>query len=351
MRRTSLACVLVVSLHASLGLGEVVKGYGISPRGFPRDYSQLAAFYSEVAAMPGGAAMWNGAWRNDILGGTDSGVIPLAAKVNVEITATYRFTPAVVFGWRSGTTLLLNVPANATNNWTNAEAKSLFRSMLATFAATYKPPFVFLGNENDFYYEANPTDYANWIAFYNTAYDTIKAASPGTMVGPVFNYEHLAGSGALNGWTTSYWPALETHDLAKVDVVGITLYPWLQFATAAAIPASYLDPLWARIGSKPIAITETGWPAENLGGLNPPWETSEAAQVTHLARLTAMLKGRPVLMANYLFLHAMENPGNSPLEWKLSGSISIRDASGNARAVYPSWLSFLRDVRRRAVRR
>ncbi|MBI3812369.1 MAG: hypothetical protein HY283_09240 [Nitrospirae bacterium] len=125
-----------------------------------------------------------------------------------------------------------------------------------------------------------------------------------------------------------------------MDIVGITLYPWLDFAAAASVPADYLDPLLARIGSKPIAITETGWPAENLGGLNPPWETTESAQATYLTQLSGMLGGKPIRMVNWLFLHAMQDPGGSPTEWKLFGSVSVRDASGNPRTVYDPWLAF-----------
>jgi hypothetical protein len=355
MTRRSVARLIALSFVATFAVstsaGVVVKGFGISPKGFPVDYSQLPDFFAEAARIPAGGVMWNGAWRDDVIGGTNAGIVPVAARVTLESSFTYGFTPSVVFGWRSGTTVLLAVPGNATNDWTNAQAKERFRGMLDDFARTYQPPFVFLGNENDFYYEQNPADYANWIAWYDAAYEVIKAASPATLVGPVFNYEHMAGSGALNGWTATHWSALEMHDFARVDIVGITLYPWLHFATAAAIPADYLAPLMSRIGAKPIAITETGWPAENLGGLNPPWETSEAAQVTYLARLSTMLDGKPVLMVNHLFLHAMTDPGGSPLEWKLSGSISIRDASGNPREVYDAWLSFLRtNTRRRVVR-
>jgi hypothetical protein len=351
-------CFLILSLigpgssalaFATADIGVVAKGFGVSPGGFPLDYGQLPAFYNEVAGMAGGAVLWNGAWRDDLTGGTDAGLIPAGARVNLQNAAIYRFTPAVVFGWRSGARLLINVPANATNNWTNAEAQSLFGKMVASCVATYDPPFVFLGNENDFYYESSPGDYANWIAVYNRTYDLIKAASPATQVGPVFSYEHIAGSGRLNGWTTSYWPALEMHDLTRVDIIGITLYPWLNFATAASVPEGYLDALWSRIGLKPVAITETGWPAENLGGLFPPWETTESAPVTYLTRLAVVLQGRPVRMVNYLFLHAMQDPGGSPLEWKLFGSVSIRDAHGNPRMVYSSWLAFLLRFRRRAA--
>ncbi|MBI3762973.1 MAG: hypothetical protein HY260_14085, partial [Chloroflexi bacterium] len=276
----------------------LVKGFGLSPQGFPLDYGRFPDFLTEVASMTNGGVMWNGAWRDDVGNGADAGRIPQAAAAIMQSAAAYTFTPSVVFGWRTGSTLHLQVPTNPANDWTNADARRLFQDMLVNFATTYRPPFVFLGNENDAYYAQDPADYVNWIGFYNDAYDAIKGASPGTLVGPVFNFEHLAGAGALNGWSTPYWEALEAHDLTKVDVVGVTVYPWLNYATPEAAPNDYLAPLLSRIGSKPLAITETGWPAENLGGLNPPWETSEAAQVTYLARLSAMLAEKDVRIVN-----------------------------------------------------
>jgi hypothetical protein len=114
----------------------------------------------------------------------------------------------------------------------------------------------------------------------------------------------------------------------------------LNYQTASLVPANYLDPFVSRIGSKPVAVTETGWPAENLGNLNPLWETSETAQVTYLSRLSAMLAGRNLKMVNWLFLHPMVDPGGSPSSWKLFGSVSLRNSSGNKRAVYDPWVSY-----------
>jgi Glycosyl hydrolase family 53 len=313
----------------------VIKGFGISPQGFPLDYGQIAAFYAEVSGMTGGGVMWNGLWKE-----SGAGTVPQAAASLMQASSAYEFTPVVVFGWRSGTTLFLNVPSNGTNNWSNAAARDLFQSMLVDYATTYKPPYLFLGNESDAYYEQNASDYANWISFYNSAYDAIKSASTDTMVGPVFNFEHMAGTGALNGWTTAYWGALESHDLSKVDIIGVTVYPFLNYASPGLVLDSYLDPLISRIGSKPIAITETGWPAENLGALNPLWETSGEAQVTYLSRLDALLEGKNVKMVNWLHLYAMQDTGGSPTEWRLFSSVSLRDISGNKRPVYDAWLSF-----------
>jgi hypothetical protein len=315
-----------------------IKGYGLSPRGFPADYSQLAQFFDEVSRLAHGGVMFNGAWRSDVVGGSDAGQIPQPAALVMQQAAA-GYTPIIVFGWRSEDALHLSVPANPTNNWTNAEAANLFRQMLVEFASEHHPPYLFLGNENDGYYANDPEDYARWIQFYDQAYSAIKAASPSTMVGPIFQYERLSGNGAFSQWTQLLWGALDAHDLAKVDIVGITLYPWLGVSTPEEIPAGYLAPLLERIDGKPIAITETGWPGEDLG-LDAPWEQSPDAQVRYVAALRKMLSGADIDIINWLFLNPMTGADTS-FEARAFGSISLRDAQGEERPVYDLWVDYL----------
>lgn len=318
----------------------IVHGVGISPRGFPTDYGEIEDFYTEVATFPDGGVLWNGAWREDVVGGTDAGQVPKAPATIARAADGLGIRAAFVFGWRSGTTLFVNVPTDPTNDWSNAEARRSYARMVADFGATYRPPFLFLGNESDIYHGQDAADYANWIDAYEQAYDAVKSASPGTLVGPVFSFEHLSGQGVLTGWSTPHWPALEMHDVSKMDIVGLTVYPFFDFARPEDIPDDYLSPLFERIGSKPIGITETGWPAEDTGGLDPPWETSEDAQTGYLARLATLLAGREVKMIDWLFLYPMADPGGSPTAWKLFSSVSLRGRDGEKRPVYDAWVAF-----------
>ena len=325
---------------SSQSSSSTVRGFSLSPQGFPLDYSQITAFFDEVKTFGRISVMWNGAWRDDAVNGSDAGTVPAAATAIAQNAETYNYTPVAVFGWRSGSTLYIKVPANLTNDWSNSNAITAFATMLTTYASTHHPTYVFLGNESDFYYEQDATDYARWITAYNTLYDAVKAASSNTRVGPVFNVEHMSGAGALTGWTTPFWSAIDSHDFSKIDIVGLTLYPWFQFSTASSVPSNYLDTVISHLNGKPFAITETGWPAENLGGLNPAWETSETAQQTYVARLASMVAGKNVAFVNWLFLYDMVDPGGSPTEWKLFGSVSLRQTDGTKRLSYSSWASF-----------
>jgi hypothetical protein len=209
--------------------------------------------------------------------------------------------------------------------------------MVRAFATEYRPPYVFLGNENDFYFEQAPDDYANWVAAYNEAYEAIKAASPETFVGPVFNYEHLTGQGGLNGWTKPLWGALEAHDLTKVDIVGLSVYPFFGAAEPEAIADDYFEPLFARIGNRPLAVTETGWPAGHPAGFTPRWAAGERQQVEYIGRLTALLGGHEVRLVNWLLLYPLRDDGSNALAWRLFGSVSLRNAAGQPRPAYEAW--------------
>lgn len=299
--------------------------------------ASIVAFYEEVASHRGSAVLWNGAWRGDAVNGSDAGTVPAAAR-SVAMEASKRcFVAVPVFGWRARSTPLIKTAADPTNDWSNADARERYASMLRAFVAEFRPPYVFLGNENDLYLEQAPGDYANWVAAYDEAYDAIKAASPETLVGPVFNYEHLAGLGTLNGWTKPLWGALEAHDLARIDIVGLSVYPFLGARAPDAIPEDYFAPLFARIGSKPIAVTETGWPAETLGGTTLPWAAGEREQVEYIGRLTALLGRHEVRLANWLLLHPLRDDESTAQAYRLFGSVSLRNAAGEPRPAYEAW--------------
>lgn len=323
------------------GVDGVVKGFGISPEGWPQDYSRLEDFFAEVGSFPNSGVMFNGGWRDDLLEGTDAGEIPGTAAGITSRAAEFGYVPINVFGWRSeGNIVHLAVPDNPTNDWTNEEAQALYQQMLVDFAETYQPPYIFIGNESDEYFIGHPEDYARWIAFYNQAYDAIKAVSPDTKVGPIFQYERMAGIGQINNWTEPHWGALDSHDLNRVDVVGLTFYPMFSAATPQEIPDDYLAPIQALIGEIPIAITETGWPAEYFGDRELPWVASDDMQVAYIQALGRVLAGANVEIVNWAFLYPLGDSGDGNIVWELFGPLALYDREGNPRPALQAWLDF-----------
>ncbi len=320
--------------------GGTVSALALSPEGFPADYSASAAFFAEAATFPTPGVVWNGAWRD---APANAGAIPAGAEAVAAQSAAGGMTGIFVFGWRSGDRPDLNVPSDATNDWSNTAASELYAKAVASFAATYHPTYLFLGNENDYYYAQNPDDYARWIAAYNVAYDAVHAASPSTLVGPVFQYEHLSGLGKLAGMTSPNWGALSAHDLGKVDVVGLSLYPFFSYTSPGEVPTDYLSPIVDLLPNTPIVITETGWPASKPDGFEAPWVASPESQAAYAAALPGLVRGAAgadVRAVTWLYLFPpvpASRGGLGGQAYDIFGSISLRDEAGSKRPVYDVW--------------
>ena len=310
-------------------------GYGVSPEGHPYDFSKFGEFLQEVAdSCYGGVVYANSAWRDSF--GT-SGQIPNLQKIISLLQPTpYNYVDMLNFGWRSGDSILLRVPGDTTNNWSNATAKSLFLQMLINVADSLQPAYLFIGNEISAYWVIDSFDYLNWVDFYNEAYDSIKVHAPNIKVGTVFNYEHLAGVGVLTGWDSPYWGSLDAFDTSKIDVLGLTVYPFFSYKTADSVPLVYLDSIFTRIGSKAIAITETGWPADSFIG---SWTSSPIQQVDCVNKIFDIIEGHNVEVVNWLFLNYLMDTTDADAD-KIFRSVAMRDSLGNDRVALPVWLSY-----------
>lgn len=309
-------------------------GYGVSPEGHPYDFSKFGDFLQEVAYMcDGGVVYANTGWRDSY---ATSGQIPNLQKIiSLLQPIPYGYVDMVTFGWRSGDTLLLRVPGDDTNNWSNATAKSLFLQMLINAADSLQPTYLFIGNEISMYWVLDSSDYLNWVNFYNEAYDSVKVHSPDTKVGTVFNYEHLAGVGVLTGWNTPHWGSLDALDTSKIDILGLTVYPFFSYKTANEVPLDYLDSIFDRIDDKAIAITETGWPADSFIG---SWTSSPAQQVDYVNKLFDIIEGHNVEVVNWLFLNYLMDTADTDPN-KIFCSVAMRDSLGNDRPALSVWLS------------
>lgn len=316
-------------------------GYAYSPRHFPDNSTgtDVANFYNDVvSSLPcGSIVMWNGLWYDNV---QTIGQVPVAAVVNSNATPTpypYEEINTFTFFHFPSLVWLNTISQNSPNNFTNQTVRDSFLYMLKTHAIQHQPANVFIGNEINFYLSMDSTDYSNFKSFYNMAYDTVKFYSPGTQVGTIFNYEHLAGKGSLTGWNTPHWNALTDLDTSKMDMIGITLYPFFNYQYAHLIPGNYLDPLIAKTGNKKIRITETGWPADSTFS-SAPWACSASEQVSYSHYLfDSIVPGKNISSINWLFLNYLMSSANDG--YKIFRSVSMRDSLDNDRPVKPYWES------------
>mmetsp|Transcript_10204 Transcript_10204/g.41558 ORF Transcript_10204/g.41558 Transcript_10204/m.41558 type:complete len:374 (-) Transcript_10204:2413-3534(-) len=355
-----LAALLGASIPRTAASFPITKGYAISPVGFPASYDNLLEFFEEVGSYDNSSVYANVAWRDNV---TTSGQIPTAMQLvqqecNCPIGSRARCSAVVEFGWRSGSHLLLNVPGNPVNNWSNQKAADLYIKAVVDYVTAYpgeRSKFVFLGNEINSYWQQNSTDYENWVAVYGRAYDAVKEANPATLVGTIFNYESLAGQGHLNDWVAPMWPSLTALDFDKVDILGLTSYPFFDMKNGADMPPDFYQPLYDILYNStnavtqgpnhlyPTAFTETGWPEEQLTAFSFLWsESTEDADAFAAALFeTTPVAGGVTPLVQWLFLNQESPAGgaNTTSTYAEFGSISLKDAEGNPYPALDTWLA------------
>jgi len=154
-------------------------------------------------------------------------------------------------------------------NFGDAGVRAAFLSYAQYVALNYRPAYLALGVEMNEYYEKNKADFENYKTLYAEAYDAVKQISPETQVTVTFQYEDLLG---ILPTTDKHYPdyqLLRSFD-PRLDIMTISTYPNLAFASPAAIPDNYYTQL-SVFTKRPIAIAAMGYssassPAQKGGG-------------------------------------------------------------------------------------
>jgi len=151
--------------------------------------------------------------------------------------------------------------------------RSAFRDLAVRIASEHNPDYLLLGVEVDYYAVLDPEDFENFLQSYASTREAIHRVSDTTTVSVSFQYEHAtqtvdAEGPLLDDLLVAFGPSL--------DILGLSLYPFLSGATPDEVDGNYLAPL-ARL-DRNIAVFETGWPGETDGGL-----TDQRDYLQHLA--------------------------------------------------------------------
>jgi hypothetical protein len=155
------------------------------------------------------------------------------------------------------------------HNFGDPDVRTAFVSYAKYVALNYRPAYLALGVEMNEYYEKNAADFENYKTLYAETYDAVKQISPDTQITVTFQYEDLLG---ILPTTDQHYPdyqLLKAFD-PRLDVMTISTYPSLSFASPEAIPSNYYTQLRA-FAKQPIAIAAMGYssaasPTEKGGG-------------------------------------------------------------------------------------
>lgn len=205
-----------------------------------------------------------------------------------------------------------------------------FKNTAVKIAQTHKPDLIILGIEINRFYEKSPTGYNEFVKIYQETYAAIKEVSPDTKVASNFQLEYMKGGGKLTGNKhTTHWEAVSMLG-DKQDIATFTSYPYLDYNNPEDIPEDYYTEI-SKYTSKPIMITETGWPTEKLQTI----QASEDSQVTYLK----ILLDRTQSLDLYGIVWAFPYDINLGIAGGAFDSISLKANNGNSKKAWDYWMA------------
>jgi hypothetical protein len=144
---------------------------------------------------------------------------------------------------------------------------------------TFDPDYFGYAIEANLVASNAPAEWAGFLVLAESVYVTLKRNHPNLPVFATVQLEALYGDLPANG------PAVQQL-LQWSDVLAISTYPYTVVADPSLIPTDYFTGLRAIAGGRPVAIAETGWPAEPVTAPYPVDIPATAAwQAAYVRRL------------------------------------------------------------------
>lgn len=136
-----------------------------------------------------------------------------------------------------------------------------WRNDVVAFVTEHKVHYLGIGVEVNYLRSNDQEAYELLVEWYDEVYDAVKAASPGTLVFPTFQYERMIGNqGGLWGGdmdAPEEWETLD--DFPKCDLTAFTTFPFLIYERMEDIPDDYYAPILEHVEGD-VALTEIAWP-------------------------------------------------------------------------------------------
>lgn len=295
-----------------------------NPKSIPETtFDDIADAYEETGKIAEIAMVWtspSGIGQYDKL------------KQNKVITAlrVYGLKPVVTLNFATikqvpgeGLKYVVDAPEGVNASLSDPEFRSLWIDEAKKIAQEFKPEYFSLGNEINDYFYFHPEDLEEYVSLFDEAKSAIRSVSPNTKVFVVFSYNHMPDNNQFD---------LLTEFNGRVDMIGLTTYPWKHFDNPENIPEDYYTKLTQYI-DKPVAFTEIGWVS------SPEKESSEKEQAEFLIEFLERTKNIDVEMVNWLFLHETELSGDiASISEPETGTISLKKADGTKKEIYNVWL-------------
>jgi hypothetical protein len=260
-------------------------------------------------------------WRDSV---NESGTIPEFIALLGDQKNNYHYEPAygINFFQQSGTyDPILNVNTDPTNDWTNEDAKTLYKQVALDICTTYHPRYLGLAVEVNSYYLKHAADFNRFVVFYKELYDLIKAAYPDTKVFVTFQLEMMKGLGDT-AWGFAVDPHWEVLDLFgdKLDLAVFTTYPEVEYGSPDDLPDDYYAEIKQHT-SKKIAFSEIGWSCD---------QNTEAIQSRFISRFLQLTHNLNLEFVNWIYMHDLPEGG-------FLSTVGLRYTDGTAKTGWYQW--------------
>ncbi|MDI6769262.1 MAG: hypothetical protein QMD04_06260 [Anaerolineales bacterium] len=307
---------------------------GLIPRNFPNssaaDWTNLYETLPETGELLGAYTDWADSPET-------AGQIPAVVDTVFGLAPRYHFIPLIALGFfrdkpEGGLELSLAL--------TNAEERAKFKHVAVAIVEKHQPSYLALGIEINRYYEHDPTGFDAFVTLYTETYEAVKAASPDTLVFPVFQYEMLHGGEffAGDGQNPSQWELLDLFG-ERLDLVAFTTYPYLLYASPDDLPANYYAVI-AEHTSRPIAFSEIGWPSAPFANApDLPYGGSQDEQAAFVRRFFELANGLDLSLALWSFPHDPAGRINPAFL-----SISLRHNNGTSKPALAVWQEMIHSL-------
>lgn len=327
-RGALLALVLASCQTATPSGPSAVTVFGVAglvrPHAPSTSAADAEAMYRSLAETGGALGVYtNWADRRDT-----EGKVPAVVPAAFAAAKQYSFGPLVI---------ALGVAADAggtgmksTIDWGSTQ-RERFLATITQIARDHRPRFLAIGVETNRLWLTDRTAFDGFARGYADAYDAVKRVSPDTKVFTIFQLELMRGHATrMTGRDDEpQWDLLERF-AGRLDLLGLTTYPFLQYQRPSDIPEDYYSDAARRLRA-PVAFTEIGWPSARPTSAVAAYDASPDAQAEFVDRFFALTATTRPAIALWSFPFELGAPSS------LFDSVAIRGADGAAKPALAAW--------------
>jgi len=206
----------------------------------------------------------------------------------------------------------------------------------------FQPAYFEYGTEASELLLNDPAGFADFVVFASAVYTNLSSSFPNLKIMTSIALKS-PGSAEMNNIVANYGPLMP-----YTDVLGISVYPYAFYnhtdrGNPAKLPQNWLSQASVIAGNKPMAISETGWIAENLVISNFQYseQSDQAKQNAYAAKMLQEADNLNMVFVIWWCITDFDTLWNNELGQdpvaKIWKDIGLFDENQNPRSMVQTW--------------